>query len=473
MQSPARVGLLLVVFIALLWGGYAALGKNIFAPKNDIYYAEFSDANGVVEGAKVLMAGVRVGSTGPVELKSPKLARVTLKLYKTAHVPEGTIAVIPTQLIGLGDMVVSLVPPDKLTGVNISVGQTLQGQKANPLDGFLPDAKQTIKELNLTLAAARKLLQDQKLQHDVTALLETTNATMTKFGAIAASADRLMASNQANISDALREGSLAITDVRRVIASVAKLVNDGKIKGDAQALINQMKSIAKKADSLVSSMNNLVGDPQFQANIKQSTANVAQMTETGKSIAASTDAMAKDGKVISANAIELTNKAKEIADKASIIEDQLSGVLGKVSKVIDKSPSPKGIGKIESEMSLFREASPAHLRTDLGVAIPLSGGKFHLGLWDAFESNKVTGQMEVAVNPKLDYRYGIYASKPGLGVDYRIAPNVFLRNDLWDLNHPRFDARLRYDFDKEVSGWLGLDRIFDRNAPTIGISIRH
>ncbi len=473
MKSPARVGLLLIVFVGLMLGAYAALGRNLFAPKQDLYYADFADASGMVEGGKVLIAGVRVGTTGPVVLVNPHLARVTLKLNKGVHVPEGSTATIPSQLIGIGDPVVSLIPPDQSQDGDAPVGTIFAGTKGNPLDSFLPDAKVTFKELNLTLAATRKLMQDQRLQHKVTDLMETTNATMAKFGIVATNVDSLMASSQSNITSALRQGSLAIGDVRRITASVAKLVNDGKLNGDAQAVLNQMQAIAKKADALVSSMNALVGDAQFQNNIKAATANVTQITETGKSIAASADTMAKDGTVISKNAIDLTNKAKVIADKAAEIEDQLQGVLGKVSKVFDKTKSPKGIPKIESEVGLFREQSPAHLRTDLGIAIPISGGKLHLGLYDAFEGNRVTGQMEFPLSPKLDYRYGIYASKPSLGVDYQIAPRVFLRNDLWDLNHPRYDARIRYDFDKEVSGWLGVDRIFDRNAPTIGISIRH
>ena len=40
MANAAKVGLLVVVFFALLIGGYAFLGKSLFAPPVETYYAE-------------------------------------------------------------------------------------------------------------------------------------------------------------------------------------------------------------------------------------------------------------------------------------------------------------------------------------------------------------------------------------------------------------------------------------------------
>jgi len=68
MQSATRVGFLVVVFVGLLVGAYAVLQRSFFAPKTKTYYAEFADAGGVTTGARVLMAGVEIGTVAGVEL---------------------------------------------------------------------------------------------------------------------------------------------------------------------------------------------------------------------------------------------------------------------------------------------------------------------------------------------------------------------------------------------------------------------
>ena len=56
MQGASKVGALVIVFGLLLYGAYAMLGQSLFAPKTKTYYADFTDAGGVTEGTKVLMA---------------------------------------------------------------------------------------------------------------------------------------------------------------------------------------------------------------------------------------------------------------------------------------------------------------------------------------------------------------------------------------------------------------------------------
>jgi phospholipid/cholesterol/gamma-HCH transport system substrate-binding protein len=123
-------------------------------------------------------------------------------------------------------------------------------------------------------------------------------------------------------------------------------------------------------------------------------------------------------------------------------------------------------------MDLMRETNPGYWRTDVGLTFPLGDTTLNAGLYDAFGSNKLTVQLAKQATPKLQYRYGVYAAKPGVGVDYQLAPKVTLRGDMWDINRLRVDLRARYDFGNGIVGWVGVDSLFDRNAATIGIGIR-
>ena len=129
--------------------------------------------------------------------------------------------------------------------------------------------------------------------------------------------------------------------------------------------------------------------------------------------------------------------------------------------------------QIESSIDLLRQTEPNRFRTDVGVKVDLKDFDIHVGLWDAFESNRINAQIAKPFSLNGEYRYGIYASKPGVGVDYRVASGLYLRGDLFDINNPRFDLRARYEFGNGFYGWLGVDSVFKKNAPTIGVGIRN
>ncbi|MFX4493701.1 MlaD family protein, partial [Acinetobacter baumannii] len=80
--------------------------------KPRLFYAEFADAGGLAPGAKVLMAGVKIGSVTKVKLANPKLARLTLNIDEGIHIPVGTSATVQGSLTGLGDTPLVLIPPD-------------------------------------------------------------------------------------------------------------------------------------------------------------------------------------------------------------------------------------------------------------------------------------------------------------------------------------------------------------------------
>lgn len=465
MQAAAKVGFLVVVFVGLLLGAYAVLGKSLFAKESEMYFAEFEDAGGVTPGTRVLLAGVRVGEVDSVSLEGPSLAKVALRLDKGTVVPEGTTAQLPTSLIGFGDNPVLLVPPATIEG-RLAPGATLAGVRPSALEGLLPDSKETIRELNATLVATRKLLEDRELKGSLVALLESGNKTLEQFGAIAREAQGLLAENRATIQVAMNDAARAMADVRRSAEMVAKLATDEQMQGQLRTIVANLESTSKKTDDLVSEINALVTDPELRNPMKATMANVQAMSETGTKIVANTEVMTKNGIVVS-------EKAVEIADKASALADEASKVLRKLQEFFDKVPDVS-VKPIDVSFDVLRETRDARWRTDVNMALgkPLGDSTLHFGLYDAFESNKVNLQLGKAFGSGNEYRYGIYASKPGLGVDFRVAPRFSLRGDWYDINNPRFDLRGRYEFGNGLVGWFGVDRLLNDNAPIIGIGIR-
>lgn len=466
MQGAWKVGLLVVIFVGLIFGAYQVLGRSLIQKPADRYDILFADATGIAEGTRVLMAGVKIGEVEKVLLASPTQAQVKVKIEKGTAIPSGSGAVIPGSLIGIGDNPIQIVPPADAVAA-MAPGGTLIGVRSSPLEGLLPDTKGTLDEVNKTLAATRKLIESETLRTSLEKLLVSSEKTINQFGQLAQRMDGLMASNQQTLGDTLRNASLAMAEVKDTTVAVRKLASDPQWKDKIAGLMDGFAATAKKADELMVSLNNFVNDPKMKDSLNSMLANANKMTESGTKIAANAEEMSKNGIVI-------TEKTSKLLDQASEIAAEAKALMSKLGKTFEKASGIGGLalGAISATMDLNRETKPDRYRTDFEAQIPYGDKKIHLGLWDAFESNKLTLQLSQPLAPKLNVRYGIYASKPGVGVEYQLARGLFLRGDLFDINDPRADLRARYEFGNGFYGYLGVNRLFDRNAATVGIGIR-
>ncbi len=469
MQSAWKVGLLVVGFVACFVGAYAVLGRSVFAQKTDSYQAVFKNAGGVVTGAPVMLSGVRVGQIGPVRLESANRAIVDLQLDEGTKVPEGTKAVIAGSLIGIGDRPIELVPPET-SAPALAPGSQIPGYILSPLESLAPESQATLNALNDTLKATQELISDQEMKGQLVNLLESSNKTITEFGSLAAQMNKFVGTNSGQVQVALSKSAKMLDDLSVATQAVARIAGDGKLEGKMLGLVDEMNATLKQSNALVADLRKTVNDPELQGPMKEILANTQTMTESGTKIATNAETVTKNG-------VTLSEKAIEIADKASKLADELSGVLSRLDKALSGvaglgGTAAGGLKGIETSAVVTRESNPGRFRTDFEVKVPAGEESYHIGLYDAFEGNKLIAQIGRPFSTNAVLRYGIYASKPGLGVDYRIAPGTSLRGDLFDVNRPRLDVRARFDFNRDLSGWLGIERIFDGTAPSFGIGIK-
>ncbi len=468
MQSAWKVGLLIVAFVGCFVAAFAVLGKSMFAEPVDLYKATFKDAGGVTVGAPVNLSGVRVGRVSSVSLAAPGQAVLELEVKEGTGIPIGTKATIAGSLIGIGDRPIELVPPE-VVGEMAKPGDTLLGSSQSALASFAPESEETLKALNATLKATQGLLEDQQMRNRLGELLDSSNKTITEFGLLAGQINKVVATNQGQVQVALVKAVAMMEDLQVATKAIARIAGDGKLEGQMTGLIEEMNKTLQQSNGLVADLRKTVNDPELQGPVKQILANTQTMSESGTKIAANAEVMSKNGIEASAKAVGVMEKASKLADELSAVLKKLDTALGGVAGL---ASGGKGVGKIDTDITVTRESSPGRFRSDFSASIPAGAERYHLGLYDAFESNKLIAQIGRPLGTRGEFRYGIYASKPGVGVEYRVAPGVSLRGDLFDVNQPRLDFRAKFDFNRNISGWLGIERIFDDPAPAIGIGIR-
>jgi phospholipid/cholesterol/gamma-HCH transport system substrate-binding protein len=477
MQSAWKVGLLGIVFLGCLFGAYGILGRTIGAKAEDIYPASFANAGGIVAGSPVMMAGVRVGVVKSVRLASASEAIVILGLDKGTKIPEGTKAVISSSLVGIGDRPIDLVPPASYGSTLLKPGNVLVGQTKSALESMAPESQATLQSLNDTLKATQMLLEDKDLKNGVVGMLESGTKTSTEFGKLAADLRSVMNQNASTLSATLNKANAMMDDLQKTTKAVSRLATDGKFEGKVTTLLDSMNATLVESNKLVADLRATVNDPELQKPMKEILANSQSMTasgvkvaDSGVKIAADAELMAKNGVVVSEKAIGLMDKAGKLADELSEVLKKFDGALGKVAE-IGKS-NPVGGGSISMETVATVESNPGRFRNDFEAKLATKNENYYFGLWDAFEGNKLIAQVGRPLTNNSEFRYGVYASKPGIGVSYAFAPRWTLRGDLFDVNDPRMDLRMRFDMDKKLSGWFGMERIFGSPSPSFGISIR-
>lgn len=471
MQAPAKVGGLVILFAAMGTGALALLGKGIFEKRTTVYRVVFSDAGGLAPGSRVTLSGVLVGRVDKMALEGPNKAVATISVDEKTLIPTGSQALLPASLISIGDLEVRLQPG---SGTPLQEGAEIPGRVTSPLESLMPESGKTLAKLDETLASLNKLLNDKELKGSITGLaasgqkaLDAGTQTATNVGKLVNRMDGLVQGSQGEFKQILASTKRTMGQVEGLVGEFNRIAKKGELEKETVALLAELKAAAQKGNELVAEMTKIAADPELRASMKTTLDNAATMSESGTKIA-------KNVEEISTTGIEASKNANELMKKANVLADDLAKLMESFKKTFEKvgGGAASTLNQVKFEADLQASTDSGNIRTDLNAIIPLGNERLRLGMFDAFESNRFNLQLQKPLAEGLDFRYGVYASKLGVGVDYLLAPSWKLRGDLFGLNDPRLDLRLRYDFSGNLYGWVGLDRALTSNVPVMGVGIR-
>ncbi|MFM9874532.1 MAG: MlaD family protein [Fimbriimonadaceae bacterium] len=471
MQSAWKVGGLVIVFVGLLAGALAILNASIFSKPTDHYYVRFPDAGGLESGADVLLAGVSIGKVEKVQLSDQGDALVTLSIEQGRTLSKKLVAVLPTSFISIGDHQVLLQSLNNEIGnyTPNDIATPIPGRLQGPLEGILPDTGETITELNKTMVSFRELLEDKELRNGLVAVMKSGEQTSTKFGKLADNLNGTLSRNSGEIDTLMASMVTTMKSVQVVSKEIETFAKSGKLQDQTETLLTTMNQAATEGKSLMEDLRAYTADPEMQESIKKTIANFEKMSSSGVNIASDAEQMSKNG-------IEITAQTRDLMTKANNVADEVGRLIEDVKGAVKKFDPSKGTGslfpKVDIETGVTYTTDNTHLRSDVNLIIPSGKDKLIFGLYDAFETNKLNIMLEKGVNDKTDLRYGVYASKPGVGVSYRFAPDTWLQSEFFGLNDPQLDIRLKHRFNETIHGWVGVDKVFGRNTPAIGIGIK-
>ena len=468
MSAAARVGLLVILATVLIVFATQFLRQDA-GDGPTTYRVEFADAGGLTRGSKVMLAGVEVGRVRSVGLTEAGSAEAVLDIQRGVELRQGVTAEVPTSLVSIGVSEVRLAQPVGATAAH-DPSVAIRGTVSSPLKDIVPDLEPTLKEVNKTLVAVQGLVQDQELKMGLVQTMQEGQKTARAFGQLATRLDGVIAENQATVRASLMTARDALKDLQVMSREMSQLIASGELQGKTTALLDNMNESVKSANKLVTDLNKLANDPELTGSLKATLDNIKIASESAPKISENTAKITENGVTISEETVALMKKANEMATKVDALIEKFNSAVDRIGGSVGGGRSL--LPNVDLEIDTTRSVGPARIRTDVTAVIPSGNERIRLGLYDAFELNKLIAQLQRPFGPKADLRYGIYASKPGAGVDFRVAPRTLLQADFFGLNDTRLDAKLRHDFGRGINGYVGFDRIFDRNSFSAGVGIR-
>jgi len=428
-RPEARVGLVIFFGILALIGAYWFLGGTVFRTRTYTIYAIFRDVQRLDRGASVRMAGVRVGQVTAIALTPDSRARVEMAIRQDIKIPRKSVFRITSGGL-VGDVYVDVIPSG--TDGNVRKGDTVQGEDAVTLDRLIPQASELLAELQKSAQSLNSVLGDKRMLASMRRTMMNAEEATGEAAELAREFRLLAAQNKDEIDVTLRNAAKASADFA-VMAEKMKGVLARGGDEDIKATLESGRVAAENLRQASEKLRQLVSDEQLTGDIKATVSNLRKTSE---------------------NAVGLSEK--------------LGKILG--TRQRGERAQIRGEGTTVDFLANLRDN---RYRVDYNITRPLTGNRFYrLGIFGLGDSARANFQLGQAFDSDLALRYGLYASRLGVGVDKYLSNRTSVHADLYDINDLHLELKGRYTLSEDYAVWAGMDDLLDDRSLLLGVQYR-
>lgn len=268
----------LIALLVLVFGINYLKGVNIFKDSN-YYYASYTNVTGLAQSAPITLNGYKVGLVKEIayEYDNPGHVKVELSLDKKLRLPEGTEAVIVTDMLGtstielkMGTSATMLNVGDKLAGIN---GSGLMDKVSTEL---MPTIMQIAPHIDSLVVALTAVTTDPAL----TSAVKRLDVIMANLEATTGSLNRAMpallnntGATMANVNDI----SANISQVSKALAMLSEDLKNMPLDStmrNVNSITANLDEATRKLNSTNSSLGLLLNDSELYNNLNNSAAHI-------------------------------------------------------------------------------------------------------------------------------------------------------------------------------------------------------
>jgi phospholipid/cholesterol/gamma-HCH transport system substrate-binding protein len=522
--DSAKVGLTALAAAAVLMAGTFSLRGVTDKQGSYLKTVSFKDAQGIQEGAFVRVRGVEIGSVEETRLGSRGDAELVLRISKDYDIRPDDAIRISGGVFGFGQAYVEITPQGRKVAQEPRADGVLIGDSGPSTETVLSRSEELLANLNglvsnmdrLTAGLA-KAAEDPRLRTSLAQTLknfetisgsgvviarnmETTTAgagrlmvsfkdTSSQLAATLKRAETLLGTFQGTATQSeglMREMRAMTADTRAVVKDSGELVRTstdtvkkaGDFVQDTRGILTDnrealkdvfqtLSSALKKLDGTLAEAQAFLGDPKIRQDLQATAANVRDATDNLKKITADFQGVTGDPKVQEDLKTTLAN-LRDVTAEAGQVFKRINSTVGGGGKGLKSIGERLSATEFRSEV--VRRVETGRTRMDLDATIPWSGNSFYrLGLYDFGEASKFNIQAGMTVHPNVAARFGIHASKLGLGLDVGNRRRPPLTVDVFGLDRPQVDIRGAIPIWKSIDLTVGVDNLGRRTDPVVGL----
>lgn len=414
--SPAaKVGIVTTAALIAIGSGLAWLTSFSFTKQGYDFTVTYSDVAGLMEGAPVMLMGVRVGK---VEKVTPEDRLVHVKVDITSNgtrILEGSRFMIMSQGL-VGEKTLEIFPPapTAVAADYLDPGDRIRGDDPARLEFVMEEVTAAFREFQATTdpkklqeifnKTAENLLETtetvKNLSRDGSAVLGDVRGTIRNVDTLLRHTDQLVAATSpgdvaATVKD-LRalSGGLLGTYNRYFGTKTATVANEQTMRS--------LGTLAVQLEELATTLNRTTSDPEVQKDLKETIRNLNQLAGN---VASATGPISRPQNAIGG-----------------------LGFSPRLQAVAARTPGGTGVAG------------------NLGLRVNLPNNYYQLGIEQVGEGNYLNlffgNERQWAGT--TGYHFGLVRSKIGVGIDHELTNKLMLIGELYDPFRPTFRLGATY-----------------------------
>ncbi|NPB09584.1 MAG: MCE family protein [Thermodesulfobacteria bacterium] len=299
--TEIKVGIFVLIALALLTYMSLKLGEeSITTKKTYPVEAIFDDVSGLVEGARVEMAGVEIGRVADISLADNGKARVRMNIYEGVKIAKDAVAMVRTKGV-LGDRYVEIrqgkspeyIPPGGMIARTVSPVD---------LDEILAEVGPALQDIRHITATLREVLASdtgKKNLREMIANLSKAAAAFKQVGDMLVQGkgtlgklltDETLYKRLDSLSINMNEASINLNKIFKKLNSnqgtLGRLINDEELYNEIKTAFKNISHATSTLDELIQrvekgegTLGKLLSDDELYENLSQTVASLRKITE--------------------------------------------------------------------------------------------------------------------------------------------------------------------------------------------------
>jgi len=289
--------------------------------------------------------------------------------------------------------------------------RTLVTEHQEEISGLLQNVAATAETLRQTVGQAQEPLEE----------------TIRNVASLTAHLDQLLADNSEQARQLMVHLPQLSQEAAEATAAINRFLTEEKALDNLAATLDSLRQATQELPALVQGLRGLLTDEEVQTDLRQTLAHLEEAT-----------------------------------GEATLALQRVNRVLGRGS-----GDRKKPLGW---QVDFRYQPERARYRTDVNVVWPTRPGYFwRIGAENASESERLNLQYGSPWGPQARWRYGLYRSKLGVGLDYRAPGGPELALDLFDPNDWHFNVQGLYRLHRSWQLNVGVEQIGRENDFIFGL----